>query len=224
MRVRDIMTTTVVTATSETTFQELVDRMLRHGVSGIPIVDAGHRPIGIVTEADLIAKEAYRSFRGQPADPLLGRQENAWSAKSRGLRAGELMTAPVRTVRPQDLVRMVAARMVTTGVNRFPVVEADGRLVGIVSRDDVLRVFHRDDDEIAREVARALADPLTIPAGHAITASVQQGVVTLHGSIAQAGHLRLVLAAIRELPGVVEVTSELTTAPATDPDAAEVPS
>jgi len=210
MRVRDIMTTTVVTATRETTFQELVDRMLSHGISGIPIVDAQHRPVGIVTEADLIAKEAYRSFGARPADPLVGRQENAWGMKSRGQRAEELMTSPVRTVHPQDLVRMVAARMVTTGVNRFPVVEADGRLVGIVSRDDVLRIFHRDDGEIAREVSRALAEPLTVPADHAVTASVQHGVVTLHGSVARASHRRLVEKAIRELPGVVDVISELT--------------
>src|SRR5689334_17902496 len=104
MRVRDIMTTTVVTATTETTFQDLVDRMLRHGVSGIPILDAERRPVGIVTEADLIAKEAYRSLAGRPPDPVTGRHENAWGAKSRGLTAGELMTSPVRTVRPQDLV------------------------------------------------------------------------------------------------------------------------
>ena len=62
MRVRDIMTSTVVTATIATTFQELVDLMIRHGVSGIPVIDGDGRPIGIVTEADIIAKEAYRSF------------------------------------------------------------------------------------------------------------------------------------------------------------------
>jgi len=210
MRVRDIMTTTVVTAITDTTFQELVDRMLRHGVSGIPVVDGEHRPIGIVTEADLIAKEAYRSCTGRLPDPLSGRQENAWAAKARGRRAGELMTSPARTVRPQDLVRMVAARMVTTGVNRFPVVETDGRLVGIVSRDDVLRLFHRDDDDIKREVDRALADPLTVPAGHAITASVEHGAVPLRGSVAKASHVRLIVDAMRELPGVVDVASDLT--------------
>jgi CBS domain-containing protein len=212
MRVRDIMTATVVTATSNTTFQDLVDLMLRHGVSGVPIVDAEHRPIGIVTEADLIAKEAYRSLRGRPADPTTGRQENAWGAKARGLRAGQLMTSPVRTACPQDLVRMAAARMVTTGVNRLPVVETDGRLVGIVSRDDVLRIFHRDDDDVAKEVERTLADPLTVPAGHAVRASVQHGVVTLNGSVGQASHAGLVEGAVRELPGVVDVISELTVA------------
>src|SRR5215467_5261592 len=123
MRVRDIMTTTVVTATPESTFQGLVDRMFQHGISGIPVVDADQRPIGIVTEADLIAKEAYRTYRGRPADPLTGRHENAWGVKARGSRAADLMTSPVRTVRPPDLVRMVAARMVTTGVNHFPVVD-----------------------------------------------------------------------------------------------------
>ena len=150
MLVRDIMTTAVVTATADTSFQELVQLMLHHGVSGIPVVGGDGRPVGIVTEADLLAKEAYRSHRDRPADPLLGQTENTWAAKSRGLRAADLMTAPVRTVRPDDPVRLTAARMIATGVNRFPVVDGDGRLVGIVSRDDVLRILHDDSEEMQR--------------------------------------------------------------------------
>src|SRR4051794_31274508 len=145
MRVRDIMSKRVVTATIATSFQELVDLMIRHGVSGIPVIDGDGRPIGIVTEADIIAKEAYRSFLFRPPDRSIGHQENTWAAKSRGLRAGDLMTVPARTVHPDDLVRMAAARMVAIGVNRFPVVDDSGRLVGIVSRNDVLCIFHRSD-------------------------------------------------------------------------------
>jgi CBS domain-containing protein len=148
MLVRDIMTTAVVTATADTSFQELVELMLHHGVSGIPVVDGDGRPVGIVTEADLIAKEAYQSHRDRPADPLLGQTENTWAAKSRGVRAADVMTSPVRTVRPDDPVRLTAARMIATGVNRFPVVHGDGRLVGIVSRDDVLRILHHADEEM----------------------------------------------------------------------------
>lgn len=149
MRVRDIMTTTVVTATTETSFQELVDLMLHHGVSGIPVIDGDRRPVGVVTEADLIAKEAYPSPHRHRADPLLGQTENTWAAKSRGLRAADLMTAPVRTAGPDDAVSTTAARMIATGVNRLPVVDRDGRLIGIVSRYDVLRTF-RGSEELQR--------------------------------------------------------------------------
>jgi CBS domain-containing protein len=210
MRVRDIMTTTVVTATMATTFQELVDLMFRHGVSGIPVIDDDRRPLGVVTEADLIAKEAYRSFLHRAPDASIGQHENTWAAKARGLRAGDLMTEPARTVRPDDLVRMAAARMVASGVNRFPVVDDAGRLVGIVSRNDVLRIFHRSDDEIRLAVAGALDDPLLVPEGHGVSATVDGGVVTLDGFVQLPSHIRIVDGTIRDVVGVVDVVSHLT--------------
>ena len=213
MRVRDIMTTTLVTATIATSFQELVDLMIRNDVSGIPVVDGDGRPVGVVSEADIIAKEAYRSFLFRPPDRSLGQQENTWAAKSRGLRAGDLMTS-LRTVHPDDLVRMAAARMVATGVNRFPVVDDTGRLVGIVSRRDVVRIFHRSDNEIARAVDAVLADPLLVPEGHTITATVDRGVVTLDGSVRLPSHVRIVDHTIHEVLGVVDVVNHLDVADA----------
>jgi CBS domain-containing protein len=220
MRVRDIMTTTVVTATISTSFQKLVDLMIRHGVSGIPVVDGDGRPIGIVTEADVIAKEAYRSFLFRPPDRWIGQGENTWAAKSRGLRAGDLMTVPVRTVHPDDLVRLAAARMVAIGVDRFPVVDDTGRLVGIVSRNDVLRIFHRSDDEIRLAVDATLADPLLVPEGHAITATVDGGVVTLDGSVRRPSHVRIVDHTIHDVLGVVDVVNNLGVADAPNVPAA----
>ncbi len=211
MRVRDVMTTTVVTAQPETPFQELVGLMLRHGISGLPVVDAVGHPIGIVTEADLVTKEAYRLHR-HPApmvDPVAFRQENTWAAKARGACAREVMSTPVRAVRPDDLLRMAAARMVATGINRLPVVDDDGRLVGIVSRTDILRLFHRTDDELLLDARRLLDDPLVVPEGRAIAASVKAGVVTLHGTVSRTTHARVVDAVLRELTGAVDVVDRL---------------
>jgi CBS domain-containing protein len=218
MRVRDIMTTTVVTARIGTSFQELVDLMIRHGVSGIPVVGGDGLPIGIVTEADIIAKEAYRSFLFRVPDRSIGQGENTWAAKSRGLRAGDLMTVPARSVRPDDLVRMAAARMVALGVNRLLVVDETGRLVGIVSRSDVLRIFHRSDDEIRLAVEATLADPLLVPEGHAISATVDGGVVSLDGFVRLPSHVRIVDHTIHDVLGVVDVVNRLGVA-----DAANVP-
>jgi CBS-domain-containing membrane protein len=205
MRVRDVMTTDVITATPETGFQDLVGLLLDGGVSGIPIVDDAGCPVGIVSEADMISKEAYQSRRHLAIDAWLGQTENVWAAKSRGLRAVDLMSAPVRCVRPDDLVRLAAARMVATGVNRLPVVDANGRLVGIVSRSDVLRIFHRSDGELRAAVEKTLDDPLLVPAGHGMTASIDGGVVTLTGRAAQSAHVRLAENALREIVGVVDV-------------------
>ena len=211
MRVRDVMTTTVVTAIADTSFQRLVDLMLQHGISGIPIVDDRHHPIGIVTEADLVSKEAYGARR-RPLDVAAAfafRAENTWATKARGLTAGGVMSAPVRTVRPDDQLRLAAARMVSTGVKRLPVVDADGRLVGIVSRTDILRVFHRGDDETAFDVLRVLDDPLLVPDDHTVTASVHDGVDTLHGSVSAASHIRLIDPIVRQVPGVIDVVTDI---------------
>jgi CBS domain-containing protein len=206
MLVSDVMTTTVVTATTETPFPELVDLMLRNGISGIPVVDGRHHPIGMVTETDLVSKEAYPGRRrlldvaaahGAPG-------ETVWMEKARGLTAGALMSAPVHVIRPDDELPLAAAYMLAKRVNRLPVVDG-GRLVGIVSRTDILRLFHRTDEDLEKDVERLLADPLVGPGDASITATVHNGVVTLAGDVYTPGHERIVGAVGRLIPGVVGV-------------------
>jgi nitroimidazol reductase NimA-like FMN-containing flavoprotein (pyridoxamine 5'-phosphate oxidase superfamily) len=118
--------------------------MLEAGVSGLPVVDDG-RLVGIVTEADLVAKEAFPQRR-RPLElvaDMAFRHENRWSKKARGLTAEAIMSRPVRTAGPDDELSAAAARMVIGGVKRLPVVDDQGHLVGIISRHDVLT--HADD-------------------------------------------------------------------------------
>ncbi len=211
MRVRDIMTSAVVTCRPDATFQQLVGLMLDHGISGVPVVDADRRPIGIVTAADLVSREAFggrRSLLEAATDVVAGRAENTWATKARAMTAADLMTAPVRTVRLDDLVRLAAARMVTTGVKRLPVVNDDGRVVGIVSRSDVLRLFHRPDRLVSIDIERTLHDPLLVPDDHDLMASVEDGIVVLTGQVASPDHSRLIENAVREVPGVIDVRWE----------------
>jgi CBS domain-containing protein len=93
--------------------------------------------------------------------------------------------------------------MVSLGVNRLPVVD-DGRLVGIISRCDVLRIFYRTDVEIKVAVQHALADPLVVPEGQDLAATVADGVVRITGRVSQGSYIRVLEAALRELPGVVD--------------------
>jgi CBS domain-containing protein len=201
------MTSPVVTARSDTSFQELVELMLRHDISGVPIVGPGDFLVGIVTEADLVSKEAFGARR-RPLDVAAAyafRAENVWATKARAMIAGELMSAPVRTARPDDQLRYAAARMVTDGVKRLPVVDDDGRVVGIVSRCDVLAVFSRPDEEIVAEVAHVLADALVVPDDHDVHGDVRDGVVTLRGSVERARDVAVIDAALRDVAGVVDV-------------------
>jgi predicted transcriptional regulator len=124
------------------------------------------------------------------------------------------MSSPVRTARLDDLVALAASRMVTIGVKRLPVVDDDGRLVGIVSRGDVLQLFHRPDRLVTIDVERVLHDPLLVPDDNEVTASVHEGMVTLAGQVSEPSHRRLIEATLREVPGVIDIDSTQLTAAA----------
>lgn len=145
MHVRDVMSTNVVEARPEDTYAEIVDRLLAHDISGLPVVDAEGALLGMVTEADLVSREAYGPDRRRPLGlilDLLRERDPAWVRKSSGTTAGELMTRVVDTAAPDDELRVVAQRMLETGHRRLPVVGADGRVVGIVSRRDLLATVY----------------------------------------------------------------------------------
>ena len=146
--VRDVMSTPAVSVTRDTSYKELAARLFELGVSGFPVVDDGGKVIGVVSEADMLAKEALEDgchgVRGMVA-AIVHRSEHR---KAGAATAGELMTSPAVTVAADDTVEHAAARMYIRGLKRLPVVDADGRLVGIVSRSDVLAVFDRLDEEI----------------------------------------------------------------------------
>jgi CBS domain-containing protein len=147
VHVRDVMTTDVVTVGSDATFGEMVDRLLSHDVSGLPVIDADGMLLGIVTEADLVSREAYGPERRRPlglaVDYLRGR-DPAWVRKASATTAREVMTTVVTTASPDDELRVAARRMLESGYKRLPGVAADGRLVGIVSRRDVLALAYFD--------------------------------------------------------------------------------
>ena len=211
MKVKDVMTSDVLTVRADTPFKDTVELLVENRVSGVPVVDTGGRIIGLVTEADLVSKEAFeprhRGPFGAVADLVSG--ASRWSGKASGLTAGQLMTDRVVTVTPGTDVRAVARKMLDLGMKRFPVVDDDGRLVGIVARHDLLRVFHRTDADIAAEIDAKLADPLYAPEDHAVTAIVEDGVVTLFGSVRFSGELPGIVSLASNVPGVVEVDNRL---------------
>jgi CBS domain-containing protein len=141
VHVRDVMTTDVVTVGPEATYDEVVHRMLAHGISGLPVTDTEGTLVGIVTETDLVIRDAYGSDRRRPVGPIadyLRDRDQAWVRKASGTTARELMTPVVATASPDDELHVTARRMVESGYRRLPVLASDGRLVGVVSRRDLL--------------------------------------------------------------------------------------
>jgi CBS-domain-containing membrane protein len=202
--VKDVMTTEVVAVRRETTFKEMAAVLRRYRVSALPVVDDAGRVLGVVSEADLLAKEAM-------TDPgvLTAVLHHRDIRKAEGLTAGDLMTPRAVTVRPEDSVEHAAQLMHFLHVKRLPVVDADGGLVGLVSRTDVLAVYDRPDEDIREEITGnvILRGFLEDPRQFAVT--VQAGVVTVQGSPETAALGHDIVRKIRHIPGVVAVHDEL---------------
>jgi CBS-domain-containing membrane protein len=206
--VRDVMTGEVVAVRRDASFKEMAARLRQYRVSAFPVIDENHRVIGVVSEADLLAKEALADEHAIPA-AVTGILHHKQHQKAEGLTAGDLMTHPAVTVRPEDSVEHAARLMYTLQVKRLPVVDAGGYLVGIVSRADLLTVFDRTDEEIRAEVVNdvILREFLVDPA--LFTVAVADSVVTVKGApeTAELGHN--LVTRIRHVQGVVAVRDEL---------------
>jgi len=203
--VQEIMTTRVIWVKKDATFREMAVALRERRVSAFPVVDDDHKVIGIVSEADMLAKEALDDEPGVLAGILHRRDQ----IKARGVTASDLMTATVVAVRPEDTVEHAAKLMYDRRVKRLPVTDAAGHLVGIISRADVLSVFDRTDEAIRKEITDdvLLGEFLTDPMIFSVT--VKDGIVTLAGrpETSETGHE--IVQRIRHLQGVVAVRDRL---------------
>ena len=211
-RVSDVMTTTVVTVDRITPYQE-IDRLLtRHRISGVPVLKMGREVAGVVSETDLLAAEDERRRQARMAGSI-GRRWHLRKQRHVRLTAGALMTSPAVTIGPDATIPAAARLMNTDHISRLPVVDEDGKLVGIVSRRDLLSVFLRSDAEIAHD-ARQVLDELPLADAKAVMAEVKHGVVTLTGTLRpEADHeqdlMPLALRLIWDIDGVVDVVNKL---------------
>jgi CBS domain-containing protein len=210
-RVGDVMTTSVVTVDRITSYQE-IDRLLtEHRISGLPVLKMGRKVVGVVSEADLLAAEDETNRQARMASSL-GRRRLLRKQPHVSLTAGTLMTAPAITIGPDATIPAAARLMNTHHTRRLPVVDEDGKLVGIVSRRDLLSVFLRPDADIMQDIGQVL-DEIPIADPRDVTATVSHGVVTLTGAPRADGHhhdlIALALHLIWDIDGVVDVVNRL---------------
>lgn len=210
-KVGDFMSAPPVTVGPDTPFPEIVETLLSHEISGLPVVGSDGQLLGIVTEADLLSKEAYgcrrRRALGLVADYLRGRDPQ-WVRKGAGRTAAEVMTASPVAASPEDDLRVAARHMLENHHKRLPVV-ADGRLVGMLSRHDLLRALHRSDGDLQADVDALLADAVQMPERHDARAVVADGVVSLHGSTQWPSDAAMVERLVARITGVVAVENGL---------------
>lgn len=204
--VQDVMTKTVVTAAPDTEFKTIVTAMERSKVTALPVVDGTNRVLGVVSEADLLLKE---EFHGRRIGLIEQMERLGDTARAGSVRAGDLMTSPAVTVRADVPLAQAARLMAERCVKRLPVVDDGGRLEGIVSRADLLRVFLRSDDDLADEVRREVVDRLFPAARGSVTVDVAQGVVTLSGRIHDTSLIPVAARLAQSVEGVVDVDCRL---------------
>lgn len=211
MKVREVMTTDVVTVREDTPLKEAARLLAGRGISGLPVVDAAGAVLGVLSEADILVKEGGdRERHGGLLGWLLEPGEPWLDDKLTARTAGEAMTAPALTIEPDRSVRDAAVTMLEEGVNRLPVVDPGGLLLGLVSRGDLVRAFARSDEEIRTEIeTEVLRRTLWLSPGD-VRVSVEDGVVTLQGAVDTEADAELLPTFVRRVPGVVAVTADIT--------------
>jgi CBS domain-containing protein len=226
-RVRDVMTTPVVTVSLRTPYKRIAALLAQHQISAVPVLVLGRHVGGVVSEADLLSAQERRLREAQLESGGHFRR-HADARKHQGLTAGELMTAPAITIHPDAPLPAAARLMTSRHIKRLPVVEAGtafgggvgGKLIGVVSRCDLLGVYLRPDEDIAGDVREMLAQlPQADPGG--VTITVHNGIVTLAGLLGSAEEHDLIRVAGRlawDVDGVVDVVNNLgITEPVTSP-------
>ena len=204
--VGDVMTRKLITASPETTFQEAVRLLEDNRISGLPVVDRDGKLVGIVSEADLLNKAEKRD---PDAYVLESRRHRLDRSRASALDVASAMSRDIVSVRPDSPIALAAREMHARGFKRLPVVDSEGRLVGIVSRGDVLKVFLRSDAELAAEVRAILDHAERAFDGSRLAANVTGGIVDLDGSMMSKNQVEATVRAVAGVDGVIGIYSRI---------------
>jgi CBS domain-containing protein len=205
--VADLMTTDVLWVDETASFKQIVELIEQHRISALPVVDDQRRVIGVVSEADLLLKEDRTDLEEHHVFESRRRREER--GKAGGTSAKKLMSSPAVTIGPEANVRDAAKLMHDRRVKRLPVVDGNGRLVGVISRSDVLRVFLRSDDEIRHEIVEDVIHHTMLLDAPTLVISVADGVVTATGEVDRKSDAQILTRLSAAVAGVVAVESHI---------------
>jgi CBS domain-containing protein len=209
MKVEDVMTRDVRTVRSSTSLKEAARILAADRISGLPVVDSDGHVVGVLSEADILVKERGQTEERGFFARLFELPIPELASKLEARNVGEAMSAPALTIGPKRPLSQAAAIMVDEGVNRLPVVDDDGVLIGIVTRADLVRAFVRSDDEIAEEIREDVIGRTLWIAPESVQVVVDHGEVRLSGQVETRADAELIPSFVQRVPGVVSVLSKL---------------
>ncbi|ACZ87659.1 CBS domain-containing protein [Streptosporangium roseum] len=205
-QVKDVMGVVAIAVHRQATCTELMATMRRFKVNAVAVIDTDGRPVGMVSEDDLLSKETGTSY----GEPLFeGRRRRQEPEATAGLTAQEIMTSPALTVSAETPIREAARLMRDHRIKQLPVIDpTSGKITGTVHQVDLLKVFSRWAPDILADVAAAIArlhlDTRTL----AIT--VDDGVVRVGGRLARRSQIAQLTEAGRRIKGVVDLQVDAT--------------
>jgi CBS domain-containing protein len=208
MTVDELMTKVVITVSPETTLKDAAAILAERRVSGVPVVDTEGAVVGVFSEGDVLyresggAQDGFR-FAAWPGPP------DHLEAKLDSTIVGESMSSPAVTIGVRSAVTDAAKTMIGEGVNRLPVIDDEGRLVGIVTRADLVRAFVRSDDDVADEICDDVLGRQLWLEPDSVRVEVEQGRVRLTGQVESQTDADLVSILAKRVPGVVSLDSRL---------------
>lgn len=209
-KIGNVMTSDVVRAVYATPFKDVAALLAHHHISGLPVVDEDDKVIGVISETDLMIRQAERQDAGPKRLFRLSPGARRAAAKARAGTAGELMSTPPVTVHAVDSIAVAARVMAERRVERLPVLDEEDRLVGIVTRRDLLQVFLRPDPDIRAEVIDEILVRTLWIGPQSIGVTVTDGVVTLDGRLERRSEVAIAAQLISRIDGVVGVVNHLT--------------
>ena len=208
MKLRDLMTTDVITVGIDTSLKEAARRMIDAGISGLLVTGTEGELLGIVSEGDFVASEAHRRERSKPRVLRWFLDDVAVPTFERTV--GDIMTREVLTLPPGADHPEAARLMQKASIKRVPVVTEDGRLQGLVSRSDILRAFARSDAEIIEEITEHIMRKVLWIDPRKMTVVVEEGNVSFSGRLETRSDAQLLVELTKRLDGVVSVSDNLT--------------
>jgi CBS domain-containing protein len=201
---------------ADTPFKGIVDTLEAHEVNAVPVVDRFDRVVGVVSSADLVPKIEFAGDEDR-LRLIESRHTRQARGKAHATAAGELMNAPAITVMSTTSLVAAARIMESAGLKRLPVVDNIGRLIGMVTRRDLLKVFLRTDADIRREILEEALDGLVGVERAHLRVEVDDGVVTLLGEVERGSLIPSLIRQIERVDGVVDVVSHLSAAADDEP-------
>ena len=209
MRVKDLMTKDVLTVRPSMPLKEAAAMLAEHRISGLPVIDDERRVLGVLSEGDILYKETGAKDKPGLIDRLLSVPPVGLDLKLAAKTVGEAMSAPALTVGPRRPVTEAASLMIDEGVNRLPVIDDEERLIGIITRADLVRAFVRSDAEIEKEIREDVFHRTLWLEPELLQIEVKGGEVRLSGQVETRTDAELIPTFVQRVPGVVSVLSKL---------------